>query len=58
MSLFKHNEKKQQKEQQKLKEDVQVFLQEVNEVIKKHKIGFRPIITKYGLDVEYFRTEN
>lgn len=33
---------------------VKTFNDELATLIQKHKVGMRPMMNKYGLDVEYF----
>ena len=53
--LLTDEQKKDQEE--RFMKKVDGFVKKLNELIKQEKIAFRPIIKKYGLDLEFYEVE-
>jgi hypothetical protein len=53
MYFFQKN-KKLNKQQKEFQQRVKTFIDDLNLISQKHKVGARPIITKYQLDIEFY----
>ena len=54
MGFLRKANRKEKQQQEAEKRRIEAYLKDLGELNKRHEIGFRPVMTRLGMDIEFF----